>query len=123
MAPKQKRILVAEDEKPYSRALVLKLQRAGFEVESAGDGEVALSLLGEQKFDALILDLVMPKKNGFAVLEELKEKKVKIPTIVLSNLSQEEDKAKVKAFGVKDFIEKSNTPIADVIKKVADVFS
>lgn len=118
MQERQKRILVAEDEKPYSRALELKLQHAGFEPKVAFDGEQALAALTSEKFDLLLLDLMMPKLNGFAVLEALKEKSISVPTIVLSNLSQEEDKHKVKAYGIEDFIEKSSTSISDVISKV-----
>lgn len=114
-------ILVAEDEKAYSRALVLKLQKNGFVVESATNGEEALELLSKQKFDLLILDLIMPKLNGFAVLEELKKLNNTVPVIVLSNLNQEEDVKKVKALGAKMSIEKSNTSISDIIKIVQDV--
>ena len=114
-------ILVAEDEKAYSRALILKLEKNGFSAQGAADGDEALSILLKEKFDLLILDLIMPKKNGFAVLEELKERKIIIPVIVLSNLNQEEDVKKVKALGAKLSIEKSNTPISEIIKIVQDV--
>ena len=118
----QKRILVADDEKPLARALTLKLEHAGFFVKSVGDGEeVLLELKKDSKYDFLLLDLVMPKKDGFVVLEEMKKDGIKIQTVVLSNLIQEEDKKKVKSLGVEIFIEKANTPIADIVEKVQSI--
>jgi len=115
-----KNILVVEDEKPYARALVLKLEHEGFQAKNAGNGEEALSFLVEEKFDLVLLDLVMPKMNGFVFLEEIKKRGIRIPILVLSNLAQTEDKEKVKAFGVEDFFEKANTPIIDIINKVKE---
>lgn len=114
----KKIVLVAEDEKPYCRALVLKLTNAGFDAVGVENGVQAIEMLKKQKFDLLILDLVMPKMNGFSVLEEMEKGSIKLPVIVLSNLTQEEDKKKIESFGVKSFIEKSETPIAEVITKV-----
>jgi DNA-binding response OmpR family regulator len=118
---KIKHILIAEDEKPYSRAMVLKLQHAGFDAQSVGDGEEAVALLKTKKFDLLILDLVMPKMDGFGVLEELKKLSIKLPIMVLSNLTQDEDKKKTQDLGVQVFVEKSNTAIVDVINKVEEI--
>ena len=115
---KGKRILVAEDETAYARALTLKLQRSGFEVETVGDGEAAIAALQKSSFALLMLDLIMPKKDGFAVLEELKKSGKKMPVIVLSNLGQAEDEEKAKALGATDFLGKANTSIAEVIEKV-----
>ena len=115
-----KKILIAEDEKAYSRALVLKLGKAGYDVKSVENGEEALALLKNEKFDLLLLDLIMPKVNGFSVLEEIKRLELKLPVMVLSNLTQEEDKKKINEFLVIDFIEKSETPIIDVIQKIQD---
>ena len=75
-------------------------------------------MLKNEKYDLLMLDLMMPKKNGFEVLKDIQDLKIKVPVIVLSNLAQEEDKKKVKLFGVEVFIEKANTPIADVVSDI-----
>lgn len=115
---KAKKILVVEDEKAYARALALKLQHEGFDVQNAYDGEEAINFLKNSDFDLVMLDIVMPKINGFGVLEEMRNLGVKNPVIILSNLSQDEDKKKIKEYSVKDFIEKSNITIADVISKV-----
>lgn len=115
---KSKNILIAEDEKAYCRALVLKLQKAGFNAEGVGNGQEALTLLKDKKFDLLILDLIMPQMSGFEVLEEMKKLEIKVPVTVLSNLTQSEDKNKVIELGVKDFIEKADTSIVEVVNRV-----
>ena len=115
---KKKRILITEDEKPYARALTLKLQNVGYDSEVAEDGEIAVSKLKVSDFDLILLDLVMPKLNGFGVLEWLQQEKKKVPVIVLSNLSQMDDEKKARSLGASDFLSKSNTSIAEVIKKI-----
>ena len=113
-----KKILVAEDEKPLAQALALKLGHAGFFVKNAADGRAVLEELGKDHYDVLLLDLIMPKVGGFAVLEEMKKQGINTKVAVLSNLVQDEDKKKARDFGVEIFLEKANTPIADVVKKV-----
>lgn len=115
---KSKRILIAEDEKAYSRALVLKLTNAGFYAECCANGEEAIEALKKGNFDLLLCDLVMPKMNGFQILEELSKLGLKIPVIGLSNLSQSDDEKKMRAAGAVDFILKSNTPIFEVVEKI-----
>jgi CheY-like chemotaxis protein len=116
-----KNILVVEDEKPYARALVLKLEHQGFKAKNASNGEEALAFLESERFDFILLDIVMPKMNGFVFLEEMKKRGIVIPTLVLSNLAQAEDKEKVKAFGVNGFFEKANTPIVEIINQVTEL--
>ncbi len=119
METAKKKIVIVEDEKSIAHALELKLQFAGFEVVCAGNGEEGLELIGKEKVDLVLLDLIMPIMDGFAFLEALKEKKIHIPVMVLTNLSQEEDEKRVKALGVKEFFIKSNTPLATIVEKVA----
>ena len=116
-----KRILIAEDEKPMARALELKLTNAGFEVKVCGNGQECLDLLGKEKFDLILLDLVMPVKDGFAVLAELKEKGNKIKVVVLTNLSQVDDYKRVKELGALDLFVKSDTPIVEIVNKVKQI--
>lgn len=113
-----KRILIAEDEKPMANALSLKLRSAGFETTLVYDGESALSVAKESPYDLILLDLVMPKKDGFFVLTELKKLKITTPVIVSSNLSQEEDIRRAKELGARDYFIKSDTPLAQVVEKV-----
>ncbi|MBI4252908.1 response regulator [Candidatus Uhrbacteria bacterium] len=118
MEKAKKKILIIEDEKSMARALELKLAFAGFESKAAGNGEEGLALLEKETFDLVLLDIIMPKIDGFAVLEALKEKKIKTPVIVLTNLSQDEDEKRAKSLGAKDFLVKSNTSIATIVEKV-----
>ncbi len=119
----KKKILIIEDEKSMARALELKLTFAGFEVLCAGNGEEGLDLLGKETFALILLDLIMPKMDGFAFLEALKEKDIHIPVMVLTNLSQAEDETRVKALGAKEFFIKSNTTIATIVEKVTQFLS
>lgn len=118
MNPSQPKILIAEDEIPLARALQLKFVSAGFAVEVAVDGEKTMEALEKGGFDVLLLDLVMPNKDGFVVLAELRQKQSKLPVVVLTNLSQEEDLKKAKELGAVDFWVKSDISLAEVIDKV-----
>ncbi len=114
----QKRILIAEDQKPMANALGLKLSSVGFQTQIVADGEAAITAAQSTPFDLIILDLVMPKKDGFAVLTELKKLQIATPVIVCSNLSQEEDSQRAKSLGAKDYFIKSNTTLAQIVDKV-----
>ena len=124
MAKKEaRRILVVEDEKPLARALLLKLSHSGFEVETAHDGEAALEMIQKKKFDLIILDLVMPKLDGFGVLQKLKEKDNKTPVVVSSNLSQDVDAKRARELGVTNYFVKSDSSIAHVVEYVKKILS
>ena len=116
----KKKILVGEDEKAIALALEHKLIHEGFDVVLAENGEQVLQKLEKDKFDLLLLDLIMPKMDGFAVLKEIKEKKIVLPIIITSNLGQEEDKNRVKNFGVADYLIKSNVSIMEIVLKIKE---
>ncbi|MFH1838109.1 MAG: response regulator [Candidatus Kuenenbacteria bacterium] len=114
----KKKILIIEDEKPMARALELKCMRAGLEVKTIFNGKDGVELLQKETFELILLDLIMPKMDGFQVLKTLKEKKIETPVMVLSNLCQEDDKKRVKELGAKEFFIKSDTPIATIIERI-----
>jgi DNA-binding response OmpR family regulator len=118
MEQEKKNILVIEDEKPLAHALELKLIHEGFNVKILVNGENLLSVLHDGNFSLIICDLIMPKVDGFEVLQILKENKIKIPIIILTNLSQSEDEKKVHELGAANFFIKSNTPISEIIDHV-----
>jgi DNA-binding response OmpR family regulator len=118
MSQAAKKLLIVDDEKPLLHALELKCTHEGFDVDTAGDGEEALKLALENDYDLLLLDLIMPKKDGFAVLEGLKDKKNKPQIIVTSNLSQDEDVKRAKELGAADYLIKSNVPLADIVDRI-----
>lgn len=115
---KWKRILIVEDERPLSHALEMKLGHEGYETRVVTNGTDALTALEKDQFHMILLDLIMPVMDGFAVLAALKERKNTVPVIVLSNLGQTEDQAKTKELGAVDYFVKSNTPIADIVARV-----
>ncbi|MEN9342092.1 MAG: hypothetical protein RIQ54_348 [Candidatus Parcubacteria bacterium] len=117
----QKTILVVEDEEAYRHALVLKLEHAGFIAHGVENGEDGLTFLRDKTVDLILLDLIMPKMDGFSFLESLKTDGHSLPVIVLSNLSQADDEHKARQLGAKDFLVKSNIPIADVIRRVVHI--
>ena len=120
MGEKKFAILLAEDDKFISRAYTDGLSRAGFNVIPAMDGNEALAKARENKPDLVLLDLIMPGKNGFETLEELKaDSKLKnIPVIVLSNLGQETDIEQAKKLGAADYMVKANYSLQEVIDKI-----
>ncbi len=114
-------ILIAEDEGALSGVLKNKLSRHGFVVELAQDGVEAVEKIKTVHPSLVLLDLIMPNKNGFQVLEEVKADPTlaAIPIIVFSNLNQEEDRERAKKFGAVDFWVKSDIAITDVIEKIS----
>lgn len=112
------KILVIEDERPLAHAVELKLTNEGYETRLAHDGEEGLAAVGEFKPALIILDLVMPKLDGFGVLEELKRRKINVPVMVVSSLGQPEDEKRVRALGAKDFLPKSRTPLSVIVEKI-----
>lgn len=113
-----KKILIIEDEKTLARALSYKLTYSGFAVKTVFNGEEGIAVLKQESFSLILLDLIMPKMDGFAVLSTLRTMGIRTPVMVLSNLSQENDIKRTREFGVKDFFIKSNTPIAAIAEGV-----
>ena len=120
MTTKQPTILLAEDDRFISRAYADGLGRAGFTVVLATDGNEALQKMKASRPDLLLLDLIMPLKSGFEVMEAMRaDQELKtIPVIVLSNLGQESDMAQAKTLWVVDYCIKSNFSMKQVIEKV-----
>lgn len=121
MANNIKKILVAGDEKAISKALVLKLNQAGFNADPVYDGEEVVAALGKEKYDLLLLDLMMPKLDGFSVLAHMQEKGIKVPVIITSNLGQEEDISRAKSLGAFDYFVKSDTALAEIVDKIKNL--
>ena len=116
------RIVIVEDEKILLKILEEKFREEKFEVFSAMDGEEALVVIKDASPDIIVLDIILPKKDGFKVLEELKlDVKLKqIPVMVLSNLGQEEEINKALSLGAAGYLVKTQYPIKEVVEKVKD---
>lgn len=117
-AKSKKRILIIEDEKPLAHALELKMTHEGYETTVASTGEAGLKEATTGKYDLILLDLILPGLDGFSILQQLKSKKAKTVVIILSNLGQDEDRKKAEDYGVKNYLVKSNVPLADIVKVV-----
>lgn len=115
-----KKILVAEDDHFLASAYRVKLTKAGFEVLIARDGKETLDNLQSFAPDLVILDLIMPVKDGFVTLKEIKENPAykSLPIIVASNLGQKEDTDRAMALGATDFVVKSDLNLVDLIAKI-----
>ena len=112
-----KKILIVEDDE-FLRSLTAKrLEKESYTVVIAADGEQALTALGTEKPDLVLLDLLLPGVNGFEVLEKMDKK---MPVVVFSNLGQKEDIEKAKGLGADDFLIKANFTLDDVVAKVND---
>ena len=120
MPDRARRVLLAEDDRFLRRAAEARLHRHGLEVLTAADGEEALRLARAEPLDLILLDVVMPKLQGFEVLKALKqdEATAHIPVIVLSNLGQERDVAQAKALGALAFLVKAHLSLQDLVDRV-----
>ena len=113
-------ILIIEDDLPTIEALAFKLSQKGIIASTALNGEEAIERIKREKYDLILLDLLLPKKSGFEVLKEIKNngfpKETKI--IVLSNLGQQENVKKAMQLGASDYIVKSDININDLAERI-----
>ena len=114
------KILIVEDEEVLYRVLEEKFRKANFEVAIAEDGEVAMTTVKTFNPDLILLDLILPKKDGFEILQELKADPglKQIPVVVLSNLGQDEEIKRALSLGAVDYLVKVQHPINEVVEKV-----
>lgn len=122
MANKEK-ILVIEDEKVLLDAIAKKLQVAGYSVKTALNGEEGLEKIKEEKPDLILLDILMPKVDGFEVLTRISKNKelAEIPVIIISNSGQPVEIEKAMSMGVKDYLIKAEFDPEEVIAKVRNI--
>ena len=118
----EKTILFIEDEAALQKAVGEILKQEGFNVLSALNGIDGLKLAQEKHPDLILLDLILPKKDGFEVLRELKaaEETKDIPVIILTNLETAQDIGKALELGATTYLVKANYNLEDVIKKVRE---
>jgi len=116
-----KNILIAENEKPLSHALSLKLTHEGFDVDIAQNGQECLAMAKLKKYDVVLIDLMMPIIDGFQVLESIKRFAHVPKLIVLSNLSQKEDADRVLALGASKYFIKSDVSLSQIVNEVTKI--
>lgn len=122
---KNKKILFIEDEVNFANPVKILLERNKFDVVIAKDGEIGLEMASSENPDIILLDILLPKIDGFKILEKLKnnDNTKQIPVIILSNLSKEEEIQKGKDLGVINYfikIQSSSNDIIDAIKNTLD---
>lgn len=118
-----KKIVFIEDEPLLQKTAGETLRQEGFDVRSALDGEAGLALVKSFKPDLVLLDIVLPKKNGFEVLEEIKKDPdtKDIPVIVLTNLEGSADVEKVLESGAMTYMVKANYNLEEIVARVKSI--
>lgn len=117
-----KKILLIEDDPFLSSLLQTRIQKEGFEVELIKSGDEVMNSLKKSKPDLIFLDLILPGKSGFEVMEDINSdpQLPKIPIIIISNLGQDTDIARGKALGAADYFVKANTSIDFLVAKARE---
>lgn len=108
------KVLIIEDEPAIARVLELKLRQLGIDTTLTNDGSVALDIIKTQDFDCILLDLILPGVDGFAILEAIRQKSQSAKVIIMTNLGQPEDKARVEKLGVTAYYIKSEVSISQL---------
>lgn len=116
------KILLIEDDKFLRTLLERKLRNEGFDVISAIDGEEAMDKIITERPDLILLDIILPKKSGFSILEDLNkdENLKKIPVFIISNLGQQEDIEKAKKLGIKNYFVKAGLSLDALVQKIKE---
>ncbi|PIR06357.1 response regulator [Candidatus Jorgensenbacteria bacterium CG_4_8_14_3_um_filter_38_10] len=119
----QKNILLVEDELLLSNILKSRLEKEGFKVFQARDGEMALKFLRETKPDIILLDIILPKISGFEILEELQKNPElqSAPVAIISNLGQESDIQKGRSLGAINYFVKAQVTIDELVGKIREM--
>lgn len=118
----KKKILIVEDDRSLQNALVETIRQEGYETASAFNGEEGLEKLEEFAPDLVLLDIILPKKDGYEVLEQLKkdEKTKNIPVLILTNLEEVDNVQKALDLGATTFMVKSDFSLKDVMGKIRE---
>lgn len=120
MTDTQKKVMIVEDDEHISKVYEIKLAKEGILSSLARDGEEAVAKITAEKPNVILLDLMIPKKDGFGVLEEIKKNPelANIPVIVLSNLGQQVDQDRAIGLGANEYLVKVDYPIQEVVERV-----
>lgn len=115
-----KTILIIDDDRFMRRATEAALRKHGVAVVSAADGEQGLAYAHDQRPDLILLDVIMPKLNGFEVLRQLKQDSstAAIPVVLMTALGLENDIALGKDLGAEGYIIKTNTSLRDMVERI-----
>ncbi len=114
------KVLIIEDDKFLSELISTKLDKEGYEVDIALDGETGLTKIKEGKPTIILLDIMLPGIDGFEVLEKMQadEASKNIPVVILSNFGQEEKVERGLTLGAKDYLVKANFTTGEIVEKI-----
>lgn len=114
------KVLLVEDEKMLADMYATKFSMEGYSIVNAYDGKEGLEAAKREKPEIILLDIIMPKLDGFAVLKELRADDItkKIPVVLLTNLGQESDVKKGKDLGADDYFVKANHSPQEIVELV-----
>ncbi len=117
------KILFIEDEQNLQAIMSRYLEKEGFSVLQAYDGERGSQLARDGKPDLVLLDIILPKKDGFAVLKEMKEnpETKEIPVIILTNLERSEDIERAVGLGAYSYLVKTNYEPRDIVERIKKI--
>ncbi len=120
---KKKKILFIEDEKRFQEILETVFRAEGFETLAAYDGADGVRIAEEERPDIIISDLVLPKKDGFNVIKEIKNNPniSDIPVLILTNLEESQNIEKVISSGAIMYLVKANYTLDDIVSRVKEV--
>ena len=118
------KILVVDDEPNIVQSLAFVFNREGFDVATAGDGVQAMSMIRDSKPNLLILDIMMPNKNGYEVCQEIKSgpKLQDIQVVMLSSISNEDSRRHAMSQGADDYINKPFS-LMQVVTRVKELLA
>ena len=100
------KLLIAEDTIDLNRVVKAMLEHAGYDVDAVFDGEAALEMIGKSGYDAVILDIMMPKKDGITVLKEMRANKILVPVLLLTAKAEVDDRVEGLNAGADDYLPK-----------------
>jgi DNA-binding NtrC family response regulator len=120
--PEKSKILVVDDEDALRTVLSSELSSEGYEVRTAGDGDEAISGLQKENFDLVLLDIRMPRMNGFEVLKYVKEKHPKTKVVMLTGFADLKNAIESKKLGAEDFVSKPYD-LVDLLTTIERVLS
>lgn len=120
MAQKKSKVLLIEDDETLLEMYKIKFQEEGLEVIVSSNGAEAFSVAKKEKPSIILLDIILPGMDGFAILENVKRDSdtKNIPVILLSNLGQDSDIEKGKKLGASDYLVKANFTPTQVLEKI-----
>lgn len=120
---KKKKIVIIEDEVILRETLHDFLEKEDFEVNSAADGEAGVELVMRKIPDLVLLDIILPKKNGYEVITELRENQTTkdVPIILLTNLGSIRDIEKALALGATTYLVKADYQLKEIVEKIKGV--